>query len=294
MDFKPQNAKAMPSVAEAMRKCAKPVMELKYDGWRMVVIVTEQGPTLWSRAAKEYTGRIPEIEDLLAKLPAGTVLDGEIVDLDTHDYRSVTNVFGGKGLKDKEKRDKLTYVPFDILELEGVDVTVNPLSNRRAYLSQALERYIGETNRIQMSPLIDCTQEAFEQLLEDGFEGAIVKDLAMPYSKGKRGHGIFKLKGIEEIDVVIMDLLVDGKGKYEGLVGRMIVGQYNEDGELVEISKVNCPDDAQRKDMTTNPAAYIGRVFEMKHYGQIEDGYRHPNWIRWREDKNPEDCVVGS
>jgi DNA ligase-1 len=294
LDFKPQQAKKADSVAEAIKKCSDPTMELKYDGWRLIVIVTENGPTLWSRAGKEYTGRIPEIEEKLGRLPVGTILDGEIVDLETHDYISVTNVFGGKGLKDKDKRDKLTYVAFDIIEHDYQDHTTEPLTIRRDILGSALGT-VGITtaqDRIQVSKTYDCTDDQFQEFLEQGFEGAVVKDLAMPYMKGKRGHGWFKLKGVEEIDVVIMELPHDGKGKYFGLVGKMTVGQYNHLGELVPVANVNCPDDAQRIDMTHNPEKYIGRVFEMKHYGKIVDGYRHPNWVRWREDKLAEECLT--
>lgn len=43
--------------------------------------------------------------------------------------------------------------------------------------------------------------------------------------------------------------------------------------------------------MSENPNAFIGRVLEMKHYGVLKDGLRHPTFVRWREDKEATDCT---
>lgn len=292
MDFKPQNAKSSKGLQEAARQCAKPVMEIKYDGWRIVAIVEEGRVSLWSRSGKEYSGRVPEIEAELAKLPVGTILDGEIVDLDTHDYIAVTNVFGKSVAKaTQEQRDKLTYVAFDCLCLGDRQIATKPLNERR----DTFTPLIGEldSDRVQYSIWHDLDEGLYNDFLDRGYEGVIVKDAAMPYMKGKRGHGWFKIKATEETDVIITGLPKNGNGKYLGQVGHVEVSQY-QDGQLVQVATVNCPDDKTRLEMTLDPDAFLGKVFTLKHYGKIIDGFRHPNFVKWREDKPKEDCVVGN
>jgi bifunctional non-homologous end joining protein LigD len=293
MDFKPQNAKTAKSLDEAARKCSKPVMEIKYDGWRLVAIVEQYRVSLWSRSGKEYTGRVPEIEAELAKLPVGTILDGEIVDLDTHDYIAVTNVFGKSVAKaSQEQRDKLTFVAFDCLAFGDQQVATKPLVERRDVFTGPVSEL--DSERVQYAMWHDLDPELYDNFLDRGYEGVIVKDAMMPYMKGKRGHGWFKIKATEETDVIITGLPKDGNGKFFQQVGRMVVSQYDENGALVEVAKVNCPDDATRLDMTENPDKYLGKVMTLKHYGKIIDGFRHPNFVKWREDKPIEDCVVGN
>lgn len=292
LNFKPQNAKTAKSLDEAARQCSKPVMEIKYDGWRLVVIVEESRVSLWSRSGKEYTGRVPEIEAELAKLPVGTILDGEIVDLDTHDYIAVTNVFGKSVAKaTQDQRDKLTFVAFDCLSIGDRQIATKTLNERR----EAFTGLVGalDSDRVQYSIWHDLNAELYDNFLDRGYEGVIVKDAAMPYMKGKRGHGWFKIKATEETDVIVTGLPKNGNGKYFGQVGHVEVSQY-QDGNLVQVATVNCPDDKTRLEMTSDPDAFLGKVFTLKHYGKIVDGFRHPNFVRWREDKPKEDCVVGN
>src|SRR6516162_6213366 len=54
------------------------VFELKWDGIRALAAIEERGWRLWGRGGSDYTGRYPEL-DSLRHLPAGTVLDGELV-----------------------------------------------------------------------------------------------------------------------------------------------------------------------------------------------------------------------
>lgn len=88
---------------------------------------------------------------------------------------------------------------------------------------------------------------------------------------------------------------MDGKGRNEGLAGRMVVGQYQELGDVVELVKVcvvNCLNDKQRADATAHPEKYEGQVIEVKIYGWDKDGPRHPTPLRFREDKTPAECVL--
>lgn len=292
----PQNAKKTNSVQEAAAQCQRPIMEAKMDGWRLLVEVTTDGVRVYSRTKHRYDGRLPEIEAELQKLPPGTMLDGEIVSLADQDCTAVSNVLGKSVTPTiKEQRKKLTYVVFDILEVAGVDARKNTLEDRVAVLRRALESCEIDERLVTSVVQQPCEEAAYWSLVDTGHEGVIVKDLAKPYASGKRGHGWFKIKATVEVDMVVMDLPIDGKGQFEGQVGRMVLGQYI-DGELVERAKVKCPDHATHRAATDCPQDFLGRVCAIKHYGTVqatgsdEVNFRHPTFIRWREDKPAEEC----
>lgn len=304
MDFKPQNAKKAASVTEAASKCADPILEPKFDGWRAVMFITEDGVQVWSRTGKRYDGRHPEIEAELAKLPVGTILDGEVV-ADDQDCTKVVEVFGRSvSATSQAQRDVLRYVVFDVLHLGGADVDTcdHPLRARRNLYTTMLERCDVSEDWVVATPWFDAVEDHYTILVENGYEGAMVKDGEAKYAKGKRGHGFWKIKAMTEIDVFVMGMELDGKGQHDGKVGRFVVGQYekNESGELrvVERAKVNPYDDAMRDYLTeqrrtqdaggTNQALW--RVMTIKHYGFTDPGLRHPVFVTWREDKDALEC----
>src|SRR5690349_20821630 len=119
LNFKPHNAKKADDVAEAAAKCSAPVIEPKYDGWRMLAIIDADGePTLWSRTAKAYTKQTPEpILEELRQFPPNTILDGEMVDsINNRNCTAVTNVFGKSKNKALQfEKDRIHYIVFDCI-----------------------------------------------------------------------------------------------------------------------------------------------------------------------------------
>lgn len=294
MDWKPQQAKGGKDFAfnDAMSKCKEPMMEIKFDGWRMLAFVEEDGVRMYSRTAKEYTGKVPHIEAEIARcFPVGSIIDGEIVDLEDQDCVAVTNVFGKSvAIPSAEEIMKLTYVAFDLLQLGDNNVEDRTLADRRFLLNGVAAKTDPDRRLFEIAQQHTPSEDLLMKLIEDGYEGAMVKCLQSQYKRGKRGHGWFKLKAIATVDMVIMELPVNGKNQFDGQVGHMIVGQYDESGNLVSRARVNPPDNETRLQMTHNPDEFIGRVMEMKHFGFQVDGFRHPTFIRWREDKEPRDC----
>lgn len=301
MDFKPQLAKDARTVENAAKLCKRPVLEPKYDGWRGVVFVTESGARVFNRSKKEYTGKLPELETELAKFPAGTVLDGEIVcmQLDPETGRWVNDFFRiHTCMRSNEtlpsQRKGIQFVAFDLIEYPDRDpdvpVWAYSLEDRQTELRQLVEAAGAEGVSVTMQ--LKVSQENHDALVELGFEGTVVKDLDKPYAKDKRGHGFFKVKATTTLDMVVLELPKNGKGQHTGKVGHVVLGQYK-DGELVRRCTCNPLDHATRDEMTHNPEKYLGRVAEIKIYGvHPETGApRHPTFYRWRYDKDPQDCV---
>lgn len=301
MDFKIQKAKDAATVTAAVALCKRPVLEPKYDGWRAIFVVRTAGVDVYSRTGKCYTGQVPEIQAEIAKLPVGTILDGELVAFSDRAGRIVndcsrmstvmaTHTNGPKALKQKLARQGVAFVAFDCLSLSDGTIAGLGLAVRRAQLTKMLTAFGVDSALVYPSIQGPATEDAHQALVDAGMEGSIVKDLDAPYAFGKRGHGWFKIKSTETVDFIVTALPVDGEGQFVGQVGRMRLSQIR-DGQIVERTKVNAPDNAQRLDMTIRPERYLGRVVEVKVYGWYDDGSpRHPTFGRWREDKLAIDC----
>lgn len=297
MDFNVQMAKDVGmTIAEAVAKCADPILEPKYDGWRCIVVRDESGVSIFNgRSHKSYTGQLPELEADLAKLPVGTVLDGELVAMSfdgermVNDFYRIHTVMRSK-TSVPSQREGIKLIAFDVVKTDMPGIHAVDLRQRRGVVQHLLTEY-----KLEMAELtiqLPATQQEHDQLVAHGFEGSVVKDQSKGYAFGKRGHGWFKVKSTRTIDCIVMEVVMDGKGQHLGKAGKMVVGQID-GGEIVAVAKVNCLDNAQRDDATAHPERYVGRVIEVKVYGKEEGGgYRHPTPMRFRDDKPALDCVL--
>lgn len=80
-----------------------------------------------------------------------------------------------------------------------------------------------------------------------------------------------------------------------GWIGAIKFGQYNENKELIEIGQTSGMDDSLRQYISENRDSLLGKVIEVGAMERIKktSALRHPRFIRFREDKNPRDCVIG-
>lgn len=286
-----QNSKAAPDVATAVREAKGPcILEPKLDGWRILAEVKQDGSVeLYSRTAKRYAGCLPLIEhDLATALPPGSWVDGEVV-IPGLSSNAVQSVLGSNADKAASRSEAARYVVFDLLAFEGRDWRAQPMWKRRKGL-EAIFR--GASGPIVLAEQLEATDENHQRLLDAGEEGSIVKDIDAPYASGKRGHGWRKLKAKWTMDVILTDLL-EGTNSNAGQLGVMVFSQYK-DGELVVRGKCKVLGDAVRHAITANPEQYLGRVMEIRHMGIQVDGPRHPTFLRWRDDKSPDECTYSN
>jgi bifunctional non-homologous end joining protein LigD len=289
-----QLAEEAPSVRAAVGQ-RDAVIEPKFDGWRVLAHVGDDGVSLWTRSGNAISGKLPEVEDELREnFPSGTWLDGEAVAFTLKDgcvsdeWGSVQSILGSRSRRNG--RDKITFVVFDMLAHGGIDARSLPLRQRRALLEAAFESFEGE--RIMLAPQLPPTQANYDALVATGFEGAVVKLLDSRYASGKRGYGWAKVKAVETADAFVIGFKA-GKGSNLGKVGALILGQYD-NGGIVEVASVKVPTTAERKAITEGGDDYLYRVVEFTYMGRVGDGgYRHPQFSRFRLDKAPEECVVG-
>jgi ATP-dependent DNA ligase len=282
------------------------VLEPKYDGARIVAEIWEKdgesGVTFWTRTGKAHPGdHVPLVAESLIKLfPADTWIDGELVKFTDNaseyrnDWGAVQSVLGSTSPSFMGKL--LDYVVFDLLAMSDHDARSLPLRDRRELLKKAI---IGKDSdpvalSVQVGPAFETVQlQGYHDILvEKGWEGSMIKDLTQPYHSGKRGYGWYKFKATSDIDAVIMGF-EDGKNDFEGLVGAIIFGQYDDQGTLIERGKCSGFDMALRKDMTEHPEKYLKSVITVKHMGITKHGnFRHPQFDRLRPDKPRKDVTI--
>lgn len=154
--------------------------EIKWDGYRILATIAKGEVRLWSRNALEWTAKLPEIRAAIEalRLDAGA-LDGELI--------------AGGGTKDDfnllqatlsgERQGSLAYALFDLLHIDGVDVSGAPLVERKALLQSLLA---GATGHLAYSShTVGDGEAAFELAGENDFEGIISKRADRPYHPGR-------------------------------------------------------------------------------------------------------------
>lgn len=115
-----------------------------------------------------------------------------------------------------------------------------------------------------------------QQLIQLGFEGAIIKHKSHVYQPGKRVNTVIKLKYRKTADLECIGI-VEGEGKYAGMIGALLLRD-----ELNRVVSVGSGlDDAQRA-LPIN--TYLGKTIEIS-YEQILDTYVQPTFVCIRDDK---------
>ena len=172
--------------------------EIKWDGYRIVTTIAKGKVRLWSRNALDWTQKVPEITGALEGLGLDSAaLDGELIagSGTRDDFNLLQGTLSG------EKQGTLSYVLFDVLHLNGVDVSGAPLLERKALLEQLLGE--GTRHLSYSSHVIGDGERAFEMAGQQDFEGIISKRVDRPYHTG-RGDDWRKTKGLHSNEFAVV------------------------------------------------------------------------------------------
>jgi bifunctional non-homologous end joining protein LigD len=211
------------------------LLERKLDGERCVARKDGADVRLQSRSGKDLTGTYPEVRTAVAAQGGRRMLlDGEVVA-----YDGEQTSFGrlqqrlGVAQPSTQLVDSypVVYCVFDLLELDGEDLTSQPLLQRRARLTDAVR--CSDALQVIDSARGD-SERRFAQACTSGWEGLIAKRADAPYTRG-RSKDWLKLKCAWEQEFVIGGF-TDPAGSRTDF-GALLVG-YNEDGQLRYAGKV--------------------------------------------------------
>lgn len=174
--------------------------EVKYDGYRLRVRLVNGHAQCLSRSDADVTERFSAIAAAVRSLPAeSALLDGEAV---VFDERGATD-FGALNDALANAPDRIEYAAFDLLELNGHDLTAMPTSTRRDLLATLLADLSPAARRIRLVPHVPDDAAAFhETACAQGLEGAVFKRADAAYPRG-RTRTWLKVKCRREGDFVV-------------------------------------------------------------------------------------------
>ena len=200
--------------------------EIKYDGYRIEARLEDGNVKLLTRKGLDWTRRFRPIAAAVAALPADSaLLDGELV---VQNEKGISS-FSLLQIDLKDGRDdRFVYYVFDLLYLDGRDLTGEPLLERKAALQQLL-RGLGNKGRLRFADhLDDDGAKVFKHARDMKLEGIISKRKEAPYRSG-RSDSFVKSKTHDA-----QEFIVAGYSPATGMpraVGALTVA-VREDGEL--------------------------------------------------------------
>jgi len=279
--------------------------EMKYDGYRTLLAIGGGEARAYTRSGLDWSDRFAGLIEDAVRLPVGSALiDGEAVVLDADGRSNFQSLQGAL----KGAPATIVYYAFDLLELDGEDLTQLPLVQRKARLETILSKVAG---RLRYSEHIAGSGEKLlNQFCAAGLEGVISK-LADARYVGSRNGAWVKTKCIKRQEFVVVGWTPSDKSR---LFRSLILG-VNEDGALRYAGKVGTGFDTDEsfalmekmrpleQDMPTvkAPRAEVRGahwltprlVAEIAFTEMTNEGtLRHPSYLGLREDKKPEAVVL--
>ena len=167
------------------------IHEIKYDGFRLMARLDSGRPMLVSRPGADWTARLPEIADALRSLPAESCsLDGELVYLTDEGFPDFEAL---QRATRKSESVRLYYQVFDLLDLDGRDLTGLPLLERKQQLVALLKR--ADHHRLRFVAHVEGNGlEFFNAADKLGLEGIVSKRARSVYGPGVRSSDWVKVK----------------------------------------------------------------------------------------------------
>jgi bifunctional non-homologous end joining protein LigD len=206
--------------------------EIKFDGYRMLAHVANGKTRLKSRKDLDWTRKFPELAEALARLPVSEALiDGEIVHLGKNGVSSFSALQNDLAEKTTAR---LVYMAFDLIFLDGWDLTGVALEKRKAMLRRLLAEDAPPTIRY-------CDHQAghgeafYNAASRYGVEGIVSKRRDAPYRPGRAADWL-KLKSGKREDFVVVGF-TDPEGARAGF-GALLLAYHSLGGKLVYAGRV--------------------------------------------------------
>lgn len=283
------------------------IFEPKLDGVRCLAYRSDDVVVLVSRNGNVLNDTYPEVVDAVAAQPATSfVLDGEVVAFDG-DRPSFSRLQQRMGVADADVARRrgvpVTYVVFDVPQLQGVDLRAEPLATRRQVLAGSFE--FGDALALNAAVVGDG-EALFEALRDRGWEGVMAKRADAAYVS-TRSSAWLKWK-VEQRQELVVGGFTDPKGG-RAWFGALLLGVYDgdalryagkvgsgfDDATLTRLGPVLAGIEADTSPFADPvprvPGAHWVRpdlVAEVA-FGEWTDGgqLRHPRFKGMRDDKDP-------
>jgi bifunctional non-homologous end joining protein LigD len=211
------------------------VFEVKWDGVRALASVDEGHWRIWGRQRASYDGRYPELE-VLRRLPAGTVVDGELVVFqdgrpDLHAILRRHQLVHRTRIKHASAQTPVHYLLFDILYHRGRSLLHEPWQRRRAVLADLLAA-IDVPQLVFSAALAGRGQDILARVVAQGHEGIMAKHRSSRYLPGQRSAAWRKIKPARVLPCVIIGYTPSPEGIGSLLVASAYQGPLRYVGQV--------------------------------------------------------------
>ncbi len=295
--------------------------EWKYDGIRGQIIKRNKNITIWTRGEELVNNSFPELVNLITLLKDDFVIDGEILIWDSvkdcpDDFGLLQKRLRRKSPSNKIQKDlPISFLIYDLLELNGEDLRENILSERRAKLEKIYLNWKDKTSdpyfyKLRLTNLFKLYNwEDVENKKNDSrnfnTEGLVIKNKNSKYLPGRKKGNWWKYKvDPMQLDAVLIyakggsgkraDLYTDysfalWKGKELTKFASAYSGLNNE--EIKELDKWIRKNTVNKFGPVRSVKPFL--VFEIS-FENIQFSIRHksgiavrfPRITKWRRDKN--------
>jgi DNA ligase-1 len=196
---------------------------------------------VFTRSLEDITDRVPEVVEVVAGLPASTlVLDGEAIALGPDGRPRPFQETGARTASHVDVATLRAQVPltsyfFDVLHIDGEDLVDRPGRERFERLAALLPDPLVVPRTVTADH--DQAKKLFARVVSSGHEGVVVKSLDAPYDAGRRGAAWIKVKPRHTLDLVV--LAVEwGSGRRQGWLSNIHLGARDPDnGGFVMLGK---------------------------------------------------------
>ncbi|MFC1487147.1 ATP-dependent DNA ligase [Thermoproteota archaeon] len=253
--IRPMLAERLSSSEEILEKLGgKCLAEYKYDGERIQAHKKNDNVILFSRRLENITDQYPDGVEYIRKYVKATeaIVEAEAVAVDPETsemmpFQELMHRRRKYGIQEAMKEHPINLFMFDILYVDGKDLTLQPYHIRHDYLEKVIEQTSNvklAEYRIAENP--EQLEQFFEKTVESGSEGIMCKSMNQDsiYQAGARGWLWIKYKRDYKSEIAdTLDLVVvgafHGRGKRAGTFGAFLLAAYDPDTDVFEtVTKV--------------------------------------------------------
>ena len=248
--IRPMLAERLSSPQEILEKLGgECIAEFKYDGERIQAHKQADNVTLFSRRLENITEQYPDAVILFRKHinAKDAIVEAEVVavDPDTGEMRPFQELMHRRrkyGIEKAMKDYPVSLFMFDVLYVNGKDLTLKPYVIRHEHLEKAVE----QSDRVNIADYLvtddpDELEKFFEEAVESGCEGLICKSLDEDalYQAGARGWLWIKYKRdyksemTDTVDLVVVGAF-HGRGKRAGTYGALLLAAYDREEDMFQ------------------------------------------------------------